>query len=82
MNESAKTILLILGQYLEKYPDIRFGQALSNLNINEFANKTYPEASGYLLRDIYNDSDDKILGRMKDDADLIPEKKSEYGAGL
>lgn len=64
MNENAKTILLVLEQYLQKNPSIRFTQALFNLGINEFADKQKPEACNHLLRDVYNDSDEKVLNRM------------------
>lgn len=57
-------ILIIIKNYLEKNPNDRFCQALFNLGITEFADKNNPEAKDYLLRDIYNDSDDKILERM------------------
>ena len=59
-----KEILTAIVKYLEKNPKIRFGQALFNLNINEFANKENPEKKGYLLRDIYNDIDRKIIERL------------------
>lgn len=64
MDANKKTILIIIEQYLEANPSIRFGQALFNLGINEFANKVNPENNGHLLRDIYNDSDDIILKRI------------------
>ncbi len=46
---------------------LRFGQILTNLNINEFANKQHPELENYNLRDIYNDSSEKILKRIKNE---------------
>jgi hypothetical protein len=65
MNKSQKLILKLIGQFLEKYPDQRFGQALCNLGINEFADKVEPGAKQHLLRNIYNDSDNDILHRMR-----------------
>lgn len=62
---SSKKILKILTKYLENNPTIRFGQALTNLNINEFADKKNPHHKNYLLRDIYNDSDEDILARIE-----------------
>lgn len=47
--------------YLENNPNQRFGQALFNLAINEFK-----ENEGFQLRDIYGDSDLKILNRIED----------------
>jgi len=63
MKESEK-ILLVISEYLKDNPKIRFGQALFNLGINEFADKKNPEAKGFLLRDIHSDSDSKIVERM------------------
>jgi hypothetical protein len=57
-------ILHILSVYLKQNPDMRFGQALFNLGINEFADTVSPENQNHLLRDIYNDSDEAILRRM------------------
>lgn len=62
MNIDIKHILIVLEQYLEANPSIRFGQALYNLNINQ------PDinfSENHLLRDIYADSDDEILRRLK-----------------
>jgi len=64
MKESHKVILQIVGQFLGKYPDQRFGQALYNLGINEFADKVNPEIKEHLLKDIYSDSDRDILKRI------------------
>lgn len=65
MNENQKAILGTLQQYLEKNPGIRFGQALMNLNINQFSQPQNLELGKHLLRDIYNDTDAAILNRMK-----------------
>jgi hypothetical protein len=64
MKKEHQVIINRLSNYLKDNPDIRFGQALYNLSINEFADKTNPETKDFLLRDIYNDSDKKILNRM------------------
>lgn len=64
MNENQESILLVIKQYLEKNTSIRFTQALFNLGITEFADKNNPEAKGFLLRDIYNDSDIDVLERV------------------
>ena len=54
-------------RYLEKDKDnnLRFGQVLSNLNINMFADTENPSNKDYLLKDIYSDSNKNILKRMK-----------------
>ncbi len=61
MKKNQIAILEIIRQYLEANPEQRFGQALSNLRISEFADTTNPQARGHLLRDIYYDSDEDIL---------------------
>ena len=65
MKAEHKAILNILEKYLKEHPEIRFGQALFNLNINEFADKDNPSNKNHLLRDIYNDLDENILNRIK-----------------
>ena len=62
MKQQHIEILELITEFLKKYPDQRFGQALFNLAINEFKNDAENE---FQLRDIYNDSDDKIILRMK-----------------
>jgi hypothetical protein len=65
MTQETSEILIKLGSYLNHNEGIRFGQALTNLGINEFADKNFPENANHTLRDIYNDSDIEILKRMK-----------------
>lgn len=60
MNNEHKIILDLLTDYLEQHPDQRFGQAIFNLRINEFKDN-----EEYQLRDIYNDSDSKIINRIE-----------------
>jgi len=62
MTEEKKQILEFITQYLEKNPNIRFGQALFNLRINEFDMLSKP--GELIMRDIYNDKDSKILERI------------------
>ena len=59
-------ILNWIEDYLRENPEIRFAQALFNLGINQFADPISPETKEYLLRDIYNDSDEAIIKRMKE----------------
>ena len=60
MSNEAMEIIEKLTMYLNDHPGVRFGQALFNLDINEF------QKDGSLIyRDIYNDSDKQILDRMK-----------------
>lgn len=65
MTQEAKEIIDILDKYLKDNPSIRLGQALFNLDINQFANKEKPHKEFNHLRDIYNDSDKEILNRIK-----------------
>ena len=66
MKEDNKLIMLLLQHYLDANPTVRFGQALHNLNINEFANTQNPALMNHYLRDIHEDSDSKILKRMSE----------------
>lgn len=58
-------ILDLISEYLSMYYDQRFGQALFNLKINEFIDKTTSTEENFVLRDIYNDSDDEIIERIQ-----------------
>lgn len=61
MNPSHQKIIDILVQYMEHHPEQRFAQIIFNLGINEFK-----EGTDFMLRDIYNDSDEAIQKRMQD----------------
>lgn len=63
MKKEHEIILTALKQYLESYPNIRFGQALFNLNINQFVNPD-PVGGNYDLRDIHSDTDKQIVARL------------------
>ena len=65
-------IIAILTKFLEEHPEHRFGQALFNFSINQFASK-HPADSNHLLKDIYNDSDSDILKRMQESSILKTE---------
>ena len=65
MTKEHADILDAIGKYLDKNPSARFMQALSNLKITEFADPVNPEKKGHLLRDAYNDSDVKVLQRIR-----------------
>lgn len=54
-------ILNELKDYLETYPDIRFGQALINLNIVEMNN----DINNPNIKDPYNDEPITIYNRMR-----------------
>jgi hypothetical protein len=65
MKQEHTEILRLLTKFLEENPDQRFGQALTNLGMLEFADKQNPANKYHLLRDIYNDTDNSILNRIK-----------------
>jgi hypothetical protein len=68
-----KQILDLITSYLEQ-PNanhLRFGQALFNLGIIEFANPDNPEEQKHLLRDIHNDHDGNIISRIKNNYKII-----------
>lgn len=64
MKKEHADILELLQSYLEQNPELRFGQAIFNLGINEFQKTADPDR--YILRDIYNDADADIVSRIKD----------------
>lgn len=59
MDETKIEILNIITNYCIENPNQRIGQILFNLNINEF------KINSEETRDIYNDSDEQILKRIK-----------------
>ena len=65
MKKEHKEIIDLISSYLEYDPELRFGQALFNLKINEFQKTTDPRNPNYNLRDIHNDNDTDILKRIK-----------------
>lgn len=71
MKKEHQEIINLLTEYLIIHPDQRFGQAIFNLGINEFANKTQPDLEDYRFKDIYNDSDSLILERIKNRLEIL-----------
>ncbi|WP_452598188.1 hypothetical protein [Pontimicrobium sp. MEBiC01747] len=65
LKQEHKEIIELISQYLIKNYDQRFGQALFNLGITEFADKMHPDHYNYLLRDIHADTDKSIIARIK-----------------
>ncbi len=66
MTAEQKEIFRLLQEILEKYPDFRFGQLLYVLNVTQFSDITNPEHKDFDLRDIFYDSDEYILKRIKE----------------
>ena len=65
MKETSKEIMKLIVEYLEKNPNQRFGQALYNLGVNEDDGKWKPETGAIKLRDIFYDTDEAILERIR-----------------
>lgn len=65
MTDEHKIILNAIETALNKDPELRFGQVLFNLGINEFANSKNPQEANYRLRDIHGDKDSAIIKRIK-----------------
>ena len=70
-------ILDLLEEHLEKNPSQRFGQALFNLNVNQFQETTDLRNPNYNLRDIYNDADLEIMERIKNRLGLIEAQRNK-----
>lgn|GEM_PF-3505564 len=68
MNLTHEKILKLITDYSKKHPDQRFGQILFNMGINEFRPDSSEE---FILRDIYNDSDDEIVRRIENNVEYI-----------
>lgn len=60
-------IIRKLEMYLRNHPEIRFGQALVNLNILEYKGKGSKNGQIYEIRDLYYDTDTQILNRIKNE---------------
>lgn len=68
MTNLQKEIINIISDYVSKNPNQRFGQLLFNLDINNFKNDKNE------ITDIYNDSDEEILNRMKERLERLQSK--------
>ena len=65
LKKEHQEIIDLISDYLANHYDQRFGQALFNLRVNEFVNKSNPEKENFRLRDIHGDSDIQIIERIK-----------------
>ncbi|XOV68683.1 MAG: hypothetical protein ACFHU9_05860 [Fluviicola sp.] len=65
MTREHRIILNAIEEALTRDPELRFGQALFNLRINEFANRENPEEADYRMRDIHGDKDSEIIERIQ-----------------
>lgn len=64
MKTEHKEILKIITAYLEQHPQLRFTQAIFNLDINQSTKDPEYQLKG-LFRDNYGDKDDEVLQRIK-----------------
>ncbi|SFN24990.1 hypothetical protein [Salegentibacter flavus] len=71
MNVEHQKILNLLSAYLEKNSQLRFTQALFNLNINQKPESSDPFSG--VLRDNYGDKDSSVLQRILDQLDQFEE---------
>jgi len=65
MNDVQKEINEIINKIWIKHPYLRYGQLLSGLKILEFVNTKNPELANHNLKDIFYNSDEDILKRIK-----------------
>lgn len=65
MKQIHSAIINALEQYLDQHPHQRFGQALLNLYLMDFASEKQSTTVKTFLRDIHDDEDVNILSRMK-----------------
>ena len=65
MGEDKKEILKLLTEFLEKYPEQRFTQALAVLDINQHVNLNEACVPFLMISDNWEDKDSWVLGRMK-----------------
>lgn len=70
-------ILDMISAFLANHYDQRFGQALFNLGVNEFVDKSDPAIENYKIRDIHGDSDAKIIKRIKNQLEWIEKQKGK-----
>lgn len=65
MKNETRQIWELLGAYLTENPEIRFTQALFNLDINRFADSINPHKKDYHFKDNYSELDPDVLERVK-----------------
>lgn len=61
-----RTILDSIEKALIRDPELRFGQVLFNLGINQFLNPENPAEADYKMRDIHGDKDFEIINRQNE----------------
>jgi hypothetical protein len=64
MTKEHQLILNAIEAELNRDPELRFGQALFNLDIYGFVNPANPAKADYRVRDIHGDKDAAIIERI------------------
>ena len=64
MTKEHRIILNAIEEALNRDPELRFGQALFNLDIYGFINPDNPDEADYKVRDIHADKDSTIIERI------------------
>lgn len=65
MTNEHRIILDAIEEALNQNSELRFGQALFNLGINQFVNPQNPAEADYRIRDIHGDKDAVIIERIR-----------------
>lgn len=76
MKEEHQKIINLISGFLKENPNQRFGQAIFNLGVLEFADKSNPENQNYHIRDIYNDQDHIIIDRIESQIVFLEKQKN------
>lgn len=75
MTPEHRFILDAIENTLNRDPSLRFGQALFNLDINQFVNSEHPEKGDYHFRDNHGDLDNAIIKRVQKRQDYFERQK-------
>lgn len=65
MTDEHKIIIKAIEDALNRDPELRFGQVLFNLGINQFVTPQNPAESDFKIRDIHSDEDITIINRIR-----------------
>lgn len=76
MKKEHQKIIEYISDYLNANQDIRFGQALFNLRINEFKDEKEVINPKNEIRDIHGDEDERILKRIESQLEWLEEQKN------
>ncbi len=71
LKKEHRIILDAIKTALIQNPNLRFGQVLFNLGINQFMTPENPSETNYKIRDIHGDKDSEIVERIKKQKEWI-----------